>query len=59
MTFAKLTSDVNVIRELRGSPGNPGFGPAPRVQKFNLQTGQGSAGRCHCPAVKTVGILTS
>ena len=30
--------------ELRGSPGNPGFGPAPRVQKFNLHTGQGCAG---------------
>ena len=41
VTFAKLlTSEVNVIGELRGSRGNPGFGPDPRVQKFNLQTGQ-------------------
>ena len=41
---------------MRGSPGNPGFGTAPRVQKFNLQTGQGRlAGRRHCPAVERVG----
>ena len=46
---------VNVIRELRESPGNPGLGPAPRVKKFNLQTGQGSAGIRHCPAVDRVG----
>ena len=46
---------VNVIRELRGSPGNSGYGPAPRVQKFNLQTGQGSVGRSHCPAAEMVG----
>ena len=52
-----LTSEVNVIRELRGSPGNSVSGPAPRVQQFNLQTGQGSAGRCHCPAVDRVGVF--
>ena len=50
-----LTSEVNVTGELRESPGNLRFGPAPRVQKFNLQTGQGSAGRRHCPAVERVG----
>ena len=49
-----LTSEVNVIGELRWRPGNPGFVPAPRVQKHNLQTGQGSAGRRHCPAVETL-----
>ena len=54
-----LTSEVNVISELRGSPGNPVLGAASRFQKFNLQTGNGSAGRCHCPAVETVGGLTS
>ena len=54
-----LTSEVNVINEHRGSPGNPGYGAASRVQKLNLQTGNGSAGRCHCPAVETVGRLTS
>ena len=50
-----MTSEVNVIRELRGSPRHPGFGLAKRVQKFNLQTGQEGAGRCHCPAVERVG----
>ena len=49
-----MTSDVNVIRELRGSTGNPGFGPATRIHQFNLQTGQGSADRCHCPAFETM-----
>ena len=57
LIFAKLLlgSEVNVIRELKGSPGNHGFGYAQRVQTFNLQTGHGSAGRCHCPAVERVG----
>ena len=52
-----LTSEVNVIGELRGSPGNPRCGPAPTVQQFNLHTGQGSAGRRHCPAVERVGAF--
>ena len=37
------------------SHGKPGFGPDPRVQTFNLQTGQGRAGMRHCPAVEKVG----
>ena len=33
--------------------------PAPRVQKFNLQTGQGSVGIRNFPAVERVGRLIS
>ena len=40
---------------MRGSPGNPGFGPAPRVEKFNLQNWTRETGRRHCPAVERVG----
>ena len=40
--FCSITviSEVNVIRKLRGSPGNPGFGLAPIVQKFNCKLGK-------------------
>ena len=46
---------VNVIGEPRRSPGNPGIGAAPRVQKFNLQNWERKIGRRHCPAVERVG----
>ena len=41
--------------EMRGSPGNLGFGPAPRVQKFNFQNWERKTGRRHCPVVERVG----
>ena len=46
---------VNVIGEPRRSPGNPGIGAAPRVQKFNLQNWERKIGRRHCPVVERVG----
>ena len=47
--------EVNVIGELRGNPGNPGFDPTPRVQQFNLQNWARKTDRRHCPAVERVG----
>ena len=56
---------------MRGSPRNPGFGTAPRVKKFNLQTGQGRladvtvqrlrgwVGLTSPPIVKRIGYLSN
>ena len=40
---------------MKGSPGNPGFGPAPRVQKINFQNWERKTGGRHCPAVDRAG----
>ena len=41
--------------EMKGSPGNPGFGQLQEFKSLTCKTGQGSAARRHCPAVERVG----